>query len=120
MREEIQQKMIEDQQKMGKDQRTITIMDNKTGEKMTGQADSIIWKKRKDDTKEYIGFVNGVRASKDVSVESLIARQDTQAIESIDNKDILAKYGFAADQAIVNVITRANKDNPAAYMLGGR
>ena len=121
MKEGIEQKMIEDQRKMEKTQRTVTmIIDNKTGEKMAIQADTIIWKKKKGDTKEYVGFVNGVRAPKGASVESLVAREDMEAIENVDNKDILAKYGFAANRAIVNIITRANKDNPAAYMLGGR
>jgi hypothetical protein len=93
------------------------ILDTKEGERLTMEADSIIWKTKESDSREVVCFIDGKRVRGVASVESLISRQDTHAIESTEKEEFLAKYGLTAKQMMVNIITRANRNNPAAYML---
>lgn len=99
------------------------IFDDKKGERMTMQADSIVWDRKKGGTKndrEMVCFINGHRTRDIELVEMLINRGDVQVIESSERGEVLAKFGLKARQKIMNIVTTANKDNPAAYMLASR
>jgi len=93
------------------------ILDTREGERLTIEADSIIWKTKESDSREVVCFIDGKRVGGTASVESLISRQDTHGIESTEKEEFLAKYGLTDKQMMVNIITRANRNNPAAYML---
>ena len=99
------------------------IFDDKKGERMTMQADSIVWDRKKGGTKndrEMVCFINGHQTRDIDLVEMLINRGDVQVIESSERGEVLAKFGLKARQKIMNIVTTANKDNPAAYMLASR
>lgn len=69
--------------------------------------------------KEYVYFINGVRAPAGEPEKLMAHRQDLTMLECTEKAAALKKYGAKSGQAIMNLVTKAGKDNPASYMLDG-
>ena len=93
------------------------IMDTEHDGRVTMQADTILWSIGQKPHRDFVYFINGVRASQVTSVASLFGHQDVRVIEVAENEAVLKKYGIDPGKSLLNAITGSNEDNPAAHML---
>lgn len=108
--------LIQTKEKVKVKDQPVMIIEPKNEERIYVQADSIVMGSKKDSV-NYVYFVNGVKAKAGVPENLLVDQRDLLMVECTEKEDVLKKYGLQPDQKILNLVTKTNRDNQAAYIL---